>query len=224
VIVQGAGNVSAGFGNFVQAVRRDPDPPKQTQSKPPPEEPPAPQPKPQKTQPVESPQRQRAASNQAKQEELVRNQQKQVKEAIDKGGASEKGRVLDKQGRTAEDLTNDTLQQVEKEMDGVQVRRDRSIASGEGSEIDNLVTRGNKTVYVENKFTIASINKRMINQLTNATKAAKPGDTVVLQVTRTPTATELKKLQAALGDEVFKKIKIETSQVDLFDTVTSALK
>jgi hypothetical protein len=108
--------------------------------------------------------------NQATQDELIANQQKQLQEAIERGGAKEKGRVLDAQGTQIENITRDTLEQVK----GAKVTPDVRIGTGEGSVIDNVVERGGKSAYVESKPTIAEPNTRMINQLTNATKAAQP--------------------------------------------------
>ncbi|WP_300452424.1 SpvB/TcaC N-terminal domain-containing protein [Accumulibacter sp.] len=216
LIVQGAGNATVGFGTFVQAVRRDPEP---AQSRTTQQREEAPQGQTAKNTSVEARQ-QRVAKNQSAQEELVRNQQKELKEAIERGGAKEKGRVLDAQGTTSENITRDTLNQVE----GATVRPDVRIGKGEGSVIDNVVTRGGKTAYVESKLTIAEVNDRIVNQLTNATKVAQPGDTVILQVARTPSAGEIESLRNALGSDVFSKIKIVSSQSDLFSAVTTALK
>jgi len=214
LIVQGGGNVGAGFGNFVQAVRRDPEP---SQTRPTQETPTA-----TKAAPngggAETPSA--IAKNQTAQDELIRNQQAELKEAIERGGAREKGRILDAQGTQAENITRDTLGKVE----GATVRTDVKIGKGEGSVIDNVVTGGGKTVYVENKLTIADINGRIVNQLTNATKVAKSGDVVILQVARNPTASEISKLSNALGSDVFSKIQIVSKQTDLFDAVKAALK
>jgi hypothetical protein len=158
--------------------------------------------------------------NQATQDELIANQQKQLQEAIERGGAKEKGRVLDAQGTQVENITRNTLEQVE----GAKVTPDVRIGTGEGAVIDNVVERGGKSVYVESKLTIAEPNTRMINQLTNATKAAQPGDSVILQVAREPTPGEIANLRSALGDDVFSKIKIVSNQTNLFDVVTAALK
>jgi hypothetical protein len=68
------------------------------------------------------------------------------------------------------------------------------------------------------------VNPRTINQLKNAVKEAKPGDTVILQVARKPTDKELAALKEALGEAVFSKIKIVSSQVELFEAVSNALR
>jgi hypothetical protein len=162
----------------------------------------------------------RVSKNQAAQDRLIENQQTQLKEAIERGGKTEKGRVLDAQGTQVENITRDTLEQVE----GAKVTPDVKIGKGEGSEIDNVVERGDKKVYVESKLTIAEPDTRMINQLKNATKAAGPGDSVILQVAREPTTGEIQKLRNAVGDDVFSKIKIVSKQSDLFNVVTAALK
>jgi hypothetical protein len=128
--------------------------------------------------------------------------------------------VLDAQGTQVENITRDTLEQVE----GAKVTPNVKIGKGEGSEIDNVVERGDKKAYVESKLTIAEPDTRMINQLKNATKAAEPGDSVILQVAREPTAGEIQKLRNAVGDDVFSKIKIVSKQSDLFNVVTAALK
>jgi hypothetical protein len=104
----------------------------------------------------------------------------------------------------------------------------RKIGVGEGSIIDNVVTSGNKSVYVsvfvENKLTIATVNQRMINQLTNAVKTAKSGDHVVLQVARAATSEELEILKKALGDTVFNRVKVISDQRELFSFVKDALR
>ena len=226
VIVQGGGNVAAGLGNFVQAVRRDPDPPP-TQSKPQPRETP---PKPSsgdapsgpaaKPKPAETP----VAKNQAAQDELLKNQQKELKEAFERGGKREGGRVLNEQGRQAENITRDTLRQVE----GATVEPNVKIGKGQGSVIDNVVkaTKGGKsvTVFVETKLTIREINDRIVGQLTNAVKAAKPGDSVILQVARQPTTSEIAALREGLGKEVFQRIQIVSKQTDLLEAVKAAFK
>jgi hypothetical protein len=162
----------------------------------------------------------RVSKNQAAQDRLIENQQTQLKEAVERGGKAEKGRVLDAQGTQVENITRDTLEQVE----GAKVTPDVKIGKGEGSEIDNVVERGDKKAYVESKLTIAEPDARMINQLKNATKAAGPGDSVILQVAREPTAGEIQKLRNAVGDDAFSKIKIVSKQSDLFNVVTAALK
>ena len=48
---------------------------------------------------------------------------------------------------------------------------------------------------------------------------AQPGDTVILQVARNPTAGEIASLRKALGDDVFSKIQIVSKQTDLLDAV-----
>jgi hypothetical protein len=55
----------------------------------------------------------RVGKNQAAQDRLIENQQTQLKEAIERGGKTEKGRVLDAQGTQVENITRDTLEQVE---------------------------------------------------------------------------------------------------------------
>jgi hypothetical protein len=160
--------------------------------------------------------------NQAAQDELLRIQQKRLKEAIEKGGAKEKGKVLGEQGREAERITRDTLNQIP----DATVRKDFRVGKGEGKEIDNLVSKGDKNVfvYVETKLTIRDIPQRTINQLTNAVNAAKPNDLVILQVARQPSANEIVNLRKALGDDVFRKVQVVSKQTDLFNMVTSALK
>jgi hypothetical protein len=162
----------------------------------------------------------RVSKNQAAQDRLIENQQTQLKEAVERGGKAEKGRVLDAQGTQVENITRDTLEQVE----GAKVTPNVKIGKGEGSEIDNVVERGDKKAYVESKLTIAEPDTRMINQLKNATKAAGPGDSVILQVAREPSAGEIQRLRNAVGDDVFSKIKIVSKQSDLFNVVTAALK
>jgi hypothetical protein len=153
------------------------------------------------------------------QEELSKNQQQQLKDAIEDGGAIAKGRVLDAQGAEVQRLANKTLNQIP----GATVQKNAKIGKGIGSEIDNVVTMNGKTVYVESKLTIADINQRTINQLTNAVKAAKPGDSVFLHVARQPTPAELASLKNALGSDVYDKIKIVSCQTDLYTGVAAAL-
>ena len=217
VAIQGGGNVGAGLTNFMQAVKRDPEPKPAETAEQKSSGAATSQNTPQET-PTEVPES--VSKNQAAQDELLKNQQQQVKDALDEGGARAKGRVLDAQGTQAENITRDTLKQVP----DATVNQDVKIGTGDGSVIDNTIARGDKTVYVESKLTISDINERTVNQLTNATKVAKPGDSVILQVTRAPTLSEVAKLKSALGDDVFSKVKIISNQTDLFNAVKSALK
>jgi hypothetical protein len=151
------------------------------------------------------------------QEGLLKNQQKQIKEAIENAKQGEagtaKGRVLDEQGRLVQQLGTETLKQIP----GATVRENVTIGTGTGSEIDNVVVvvRGGKTAYVESKLTIADANERMINQLTNAVKASKRSDSVFLHVARKPTGKELAKLEKALGSDIYRKINIVSDLTDL---------
>ena len=97
------------------------------------------------------------------------------------------------------------------------------LAPGEGGQIDHVVSKGGKRAFVESKFTIQELNDRTIDQLKNAVKAADAGDVVILNVARKPTAKELANLQKELGEAVFGKIKVVSSQTDLFREVKSAL-
>ena len=91
--------------------------------------------------------------------------------------------------------------------------------------INNLVTRGNKGVYVETKLTISKLQERTINQLRNAVReAGKKGYSVILQVARKATDKEEAKLLKALGKDVYNKVKIVSTQTDLFKAVETALK
>jgi len=132
--------------------------------------------------------------------------------------------VLNEQGRQAENITRDTLRQVE----GATVEPNVKIGKGQGSVIDNVVkaTKGGKsvTVFVETKLTIREINDRIVGQLTNAVKAAKPGDSVILQVARQPTTSEIAALREGLGKEVFQRIQIVSKQTDLLEAVKAAFK
>ncbi len=162
----------------------------------------------------------RVAANDLAQQDLLKNQQKRLKEAMENAPpgqkAKAKGRVLNDQGGDFQDLSTDTLKQIPDADVGENVK----IGKGTGSQLDNEVVRGNKTVYIESKLTLATLDDRIINQLNNAVK--KSGS-VILNVAREPTVAELAKLKKALGDEVFGKVKVVSTQKGLFEAVSSAL-
>lgn len=116
-------------------------------------------------------------------------------------------------------LSNKTIKQIS----DAEFQYDQSIGIGIGSKSDNIIWRGSKNVYVESKFSIKDLPERTINQLTNANRKAKPGDTVILNVARKPTDKELRALRNALPEGVFDQIKIVSSQIQLFRLITSAL-
>jgi hypothetical protein len=163
--------------------------------------------------------------NQAAQDTLFANQQKQIQAAIDEGGASAKGAVFTAQGAEAEAITGRTLNQ----LSDATVNTSVDVAeSGVGKQVDFTVTRGNNTAYVESKYSISTIYDRTVNQLTNAVEAADPNDLVILQVARTPTAGEITNLQNALGQttsgaDVFSRIQIVSKQTDLYNILNAGL-
>ncbi len=162
--------------------------------------------------------------NQAEHRRMVKNQQKQLKDAIDNASAESKptikGQTLRKQGADYQNLSDMTLNQIH----GKKMNCNQRIGKGVGSVIDNVLTRGSTSVYVETKFSIRKLPQRTINQLTNAHRKAKSGDTVILNVARKPTHKELIALRNALPAGVFERIKIVSSQTELFTLVKTALK
>ena len=159
--------------------------------------------------------------NEEQQAKLLQKQQPQLKQAIEQGGAKAKGRVLQQQGKEAEDITRSTLNEVP----GADVLERAPVGKGIGSEIDNLVTRGNKGVYVETKLTISKLQERTLSQLRNAVReAGKKGYSVILQVARAADDKEEAKLLKVLGKNVYNKVKIVSTQTDLFKAVETALK
>jgi pyruvate/2-oxoglutarate dehydrogenase complex dihydrolipoamide dehydrogenase (E3) component len=86
------------------------------------------------------------------------------------------------------------------------------LPKGLGGNIDHVITKGQKTVFIETKLTIQELDDRIVNQLTNAVKKAIEADTVLLNVGRKATSAELARLQKALGDDVFKRIKIASTR------------
>ena len=162
-------------------------------------------------------------SNQAKHRRMLNNQQKELTTAIDNAPAELKptvrGQTLHEQGMEYQKLSDKTIEQIS----DAEFQYDQSIGIGIGSEIDNIIVRGEKKVYVESKFTIQELPERTINQLTNATRTARPGDTVILNVARKPTDKELLALRNALPAGVFDQIRIVSSQIQLFRHITSAL-
>lgn len=167
--------------------------------------------------------RRRLTKNQVEHNKMLANQQHELKKAIKDAPqdqqASVRGTILNKQGVDYQALSHETL----KNIPDAEVSQNKAIGIGEGSEIDHVIKKGGRTVYVESKFTIQDLNQRTINQLTNAVQAAKPGDKVILDVARDPTPAERRKLRDALGAQVFDKIKITVSQIELFTEVQKAL-
>ncbi|MFO1040735.1 MAG: hypothetical protein U0941_03065 [Planctomycetaceae bacterium] len=161
--------------------------------------------------------------NQAEHKRMLKNQQDDLTDAIDRASADMKGtargQTLHEQGVEYQNLSNRTIAQVP----GVKVDHNQTIGIGVGSEIDNIITKGSRTVYVESKFSIQKVYDRTINQLTNATRVAKPGDTVILNVARKPTKAERRALRKALPAGVFNRIKIVYTQTRLFKLVKGAL-
>jgi hypothetical protein len=153
------------------------------------------------------------------QDELLKNQQSELKEAIEKGGKRAKGDVPNRQGRKVQELATETLEQIP----GATVDPNVKIGNGVGSQIDNVVTKGGKTAYVESKLTIREVNERTINQLTNAVNKAGEGDSVFLHVARAPTKAERASLKEALGNKVYDRVTIVSKLTDLFHKVNAAL-
>jgi Domain of unknown function (DUF4157) len=173
---------------------------------------------------------QEVTENEAAQQRLVKNQQKQLRDAIDKAGqrgsararakakAEAKGRMFNSQGAQAEGLASDTLRRIP----GARVLKAQRIGRGEGAEIDNIVVKGDKKAFVESKLTIADTNQRTVNQLTNAARVAKPGEAVILHVARPPTAAELATLQTRLG-AVAGRVQVFSDLTELYNAVKSSL-
>ena len=64
----------------------------------------------------------------------------------------------------------------------------------------------------------------MVNQITNSVGAADDGDLVILQVARAPTATELATLQNTLGNNIYNRIQVVSTQTNLYNTLNANLR
>ncbi len=162
--------------------------------------------------------------NQAKQRKLVETQQKELKEAIDNATKEERSKVIgekmDELGKTYQDISHNTLGN----LSGTKLQGNRRIGKGEGAEVDHVVSYGKIKVYVETKYSIGTIRRRTVKQLTNAFKKAKPGDAIILNVARKPTPKEKLALKRALTPVVYRRIKIRYSQTSLYKAVYSTVK
>ena len=162
----------------------------------------------------------RVSANEVLQRELLSNSQARIRAAIEAappgGKAAAKGRILNELGHDFQDLSTNTLKQIP----GAEVEKNVSIGTGPGSELDNQVSLNGKTVLVESKYSIGDVNERTVNQISNAVKT---NGSVILNVARKPTATELAKLKTKLGDAVFSKVKVVSSQTELYEAAISAL-
>jgi hypothetical protein len=163
----------------------------------------------------------RVEANQAAQERFLANRQRQLREAIENAPESERaevaGRVLREQGLEYQALSENTLNQIS----GAAVESNVRLVPGLGGEVDNVVTIGTRKAYVETKLTIREVRPSLVNQLTNAVAAAGANDLVILNVARAPTTAELAALRTALGDAVFGRIIIVTSQQQLYNVVAA---
>jgi hypothetical protein len=163
---------------------------------------------------------QEVVDDQAAQERLIKNQQKQVKDAIAKNGKEGKGRIFQRQGAQVEGLARDTLTRIPE----VQVFDNVVVGKGVGEQLDHLVMNAaNKRAFVESKLTIAEVNQRMINQLNNALRLANPEEPVILHVGRPPTVKEVAALRSKLGPEGA-KVQIISDLTELYNTVRAALR
>ena len=162
--------------------------------------------------------------NQAKHRKLVENQQKELKEAIDNATKEERKKVvgekMDELGKTYQDISHNTLGN----LSATKLKQNKRIGNGEGAEIDHVVSYGKIKVYVETKYSIETIRRRTVKQLTNAFKKAKPGDAIILNVARKPTPKEKLALKRALTPVVYRRIKIRYSQTSLYKAVYSTVK
>ncbi|MEI8381130.1 MAG: hypothetical protein WCJ09_13440 [Planctomycetota bacterium] len=162
--------------------------------------------------------------NQAKHRKLVENQQKELTEAIDNAAKEDRshviGTMMNVLGREFQKTSHATL----RKLSGTTLKKDRRIGKGEGAEIDHVVWYGKIRVYVESKYSIRTIRRRMVKQLTNAFKKAKPGDGIILNVARKPTQKEKMALKKALTPAVYRRIKIRYSQTSMYKTVYAMLK
>lgn len=163
------------------------------------------------------------AKNESKRQQMVKNQQKELQDAIDRAPVGEKaaaaGRTLNKQGKEVQDLSDETLAHIS----GVTIKKNAPIGSGLGSRIDHIVSKNDTKVYIETKYSIRTLYARTINQLTKAVGKAQPGDSVFLNVTREPTPKERLQLDRRLGEHVARMVHIVSSQTELFDEVRKAL-
>ncbi len=86
--------------------------------------------------------------------------------------------------------------------------------------LDDRVSLNGKSVLVESKYSLNDINERMENQINNAVKA---NGSAILNVARKPTPGELAELESRLGKDVFNKVKVVSSQIELYEAAIFAL-
>jgi hypothetical protein len=162
---------------------------------------------------------------QEQQAQIVENQQADLKDAIDEFGAEGKGLHFQELGKAVQDVADKAIEEGAPEDAIIKNNYNFPGITGPGSQIDSLITRGDTSVFVETKYSLATDGDaltRAVNQLSNASDFSGPSDSVILNVARPPTPDELTEFLSNLDPEVVHRVQVVSNVTDLYQAVKDA--
>ena len=158
---------------------------------------------------------------------LVSGQQQSLQQAFQQGNTAV-GQHFQQLGKDFQDIS-DEVADLAAPADSLTVQNATIPgASGPGSQIDRIITYLNRACYVEDKYSLPSNGTsltRVINQLTNAANALqKTSGTLILNVARAPTASELATFLSRLPASVASNVQVVSGAAQAYNAIRGAFR